>query len=92
MCVSCGICIGSCPPLALTLGDRPPEPLWQETVAKASQHDTHPVRVVFACERHAAQGARTFLDQPERAYFGGGKGTSHASPIDSDDLHVEVIP
>ena len=92
MCVSCGICIGSCPPLALTLGDRPPEPLWQETIAKASQDAAHPVRVVFACERHAAQGARAFLDQPERAYFGGGKGNSHASATDGDDMHIEVIP
>ncbi len=92
MCVSCGICIGSCPPLALTLGNRPPEPLWQETVTRASQDAAHPVRVVFTCERHAAQGARALLDQPERAYFGGGKGNSHAPPRDSDDMHVEVIP
>ncbi|MEJ2748158.1 MAG: cytochrome b N-terminal domain-containing protein, partial [Anaerolineae bacterium] len=36
MCVSCGICIGSCPPRALTLGDQPAEPLWETAVAHAS--------------------------------------------------------
>lgn len=103
LCVSCGICIGSCPPLALTLGERPAEPLWQETVARASQTAGQPVRVVFVCERHAAQGARPFLDQPERGYFGAGNGAHanrSASPLNQQptgagtgaNVRVEVIP
>jgi ferredoxin/mono/diheme cytochrome c family protein/coenzyme F420-reducing hydrogenase delta subunit len=89
MCVSCGVCIGSCPPLALTLGDQPAEPLWQEAVAKASQRGALPVRVVFTCERHAAQGARKLLDQPERAAFGGGKRDATAV---ADNMAVAIIP
>ena len=53
LCVACGICIGSCPEFALTLGKIPPEPLWQETVARAAQKAEKPVKVVFTCERHA---------------------------------------
>lgn len=60
MCVSCGICIGSCPPLALTLGDQPAEPLWETAVARAANNEK-PVKVVFTCERHALQGAKSIL-------------------------------
>ncbi|MEJ2748977.1 MAG: hydrogenase iron-sulfur subunit, partial [Anaerolineae bacterium] len=52
---------GSCPPLALTLGDQPAEPLWETAVAHATQNSENPVKVVFTCERHALQGARTIL-------------------------------
>jgi ferredoxin/coenzyme F420-reducing hydrogenase delta subunit/cytochrome c551/c552 len=62
MCVSCGICIGSCPPLALTLGDQPAEPLWETAVARAAQKSEKPVKVVFTCERHALQGAKSILN------------------------------
>jgi ferredoxin/cytochrome c551/c552 len=88
-CVSCGVCIGSCPPLALTLGDRPPEPLWQTTVARAAATGQQPVRVVFTCERHAAQGGRAYLAQPERGHFGGSDG----APVEPAVAHhVAVIP
>ncbi|MEN8171983.1 MAG: hydrogenase iron-sulfur subunit [Chloroflexota bacterium] len=53
LCVACGICIGSCPVFALALGEMPPEPLWQETISRASQSIKHPQKVVFTCERHA---------------------------------------
>ena len=68
--MSCGICIGSCPPLAITLGERPAEPLWQQTVARAAADTALPVRVVFTCERHAQQAARRYLDPAEARYFG----------------------
>ena len=89
LCVSCGICIGSCPPLAITLGERPAEPLWQQTVARASQQAGLPVRVVFTCERHAQQAAQRFLHPAEAAYFGNGQGRE---PAPVDGVHVEVIP
>jgi mono/diheme cytochrome c family protein len=47
------------------------------------------VRVVFTCERHAAQGARKLLDQPERAVFGGGKQDAAAA---TDDMRTAIIP
>ena len=87
LCVSCGICIGSCPPLAITLGDKPAEPLWQQTVARAATQSTQPVRVVFACERHAQQAARPYLDPADARLFGNGH--QAAPPVGA---HVEVIP
>lgn len=85
LCVSCGICIGSCPPLAITLGDKPAEPLWQETVARAAAEAGQSVRVVFACERHAQQAARPYLDPTDARVFGNGRGSPAAA-------HVKVIP
>lgn len=89
LCVSCGICIGSCPPLAITLGDRPAEPLWQQTVARAATDAALPVRVVFACERHAQQAGRSFLNPAEARYFGA---NGEAPPPSVGGVHVEVIP
>ncbi len=89
-CVSCGICIGSCTPLALTLGDQPPEPLWQETVAAARRGQTQPVRVVFVCERHAAHGARRFLPPAYGPVFGETAGWEQDAR--QDGMHLEVIP
>ncbi len=66
-CVSCGICIGSCDDLAITLGETPPELIW-ETVSdrlkrlQAIAPDVHQVKIVFTCERFAAQSARAYLD------------------------------
>lgn len=65
LCVSCGICVGSCDGVAVSLGDAPPELLWDAvamrlTMAKAKAPD-QPLRLVFTCDRHAAQGARPFL-------------------------------
>jgi hypothetical protein len=54
----------------MTQGDRPAEPLWEDTAARAAEGDREaggrPVKVVFTCERHAAQGARGYLreDRP----------------------------
>ena len=57
LCVGCGVCIGACEPLALTLGRAPAEPLWAEVVERARANG-RPVKVVFTCERHLAQGVR----------------------------------
>lgn len=89
LCVSCGICIGSCPPLAITLGDRPAQPLWQQTVARAGQDAGLPVRVVFACERHAQQAARRYLNPAEAHHFGA---SGAVQPASVGGVHIEVIP
>lgn len=81
LCVSCGICVGSCNDDAITLGDTPPELLWDAvamrlTMAKAKAPE-QPVRLVFTCDRHAAIGARPYLTQD--------------SPVMVADTAVEVV-
>ncbi len=66
-CVSCGICVGSCDVVAVTLGEMPPENLWLDVStrvsrAKAKYHDRS-LNVLFTCERHAAHGAAPFLEE-----------------------------
>lgn len=61
LCVSCGICIGACEPLAMTLGNVEADVLWQEVLGKVSAAQGQPVKVVFTCERHAMHGAAQFL-------------------------------
>ncbi len=78
LCVSCGICIGSCLPLALSLDGRPPETLWQTVLAHARKNGDQ-VRLTFVCERHALHGASRYL-QAE-------------SPTPTPDgLSIRVIP
>lgn len=65
LCVSCGICVGSCDAVAVTLGNVPPEMLW-DTVAfrlamAQAKAPAQGVKVLFTCERHASHGARPFL-------------------------------
>jgi len=65
LCVSCGICVGSCDILAVTMGDTPPEIMWatvatQLALTKAKAPEGK-VKVVFTCERHAAHGAQPYL-------------------------------
>jgi coenzyme F420-reducing hydrogenase delta subunit/cytochrome c2 len=81
MCVSCGVCIGSCPTNALTLGDQPVEAVWMDTVARASQQGNKPVKVVFACERHVFHGAKAVMFDRE-----------HPGALETDDQHIEVVP
>lgn len=66
LCVSCGICVGSCDVVAVTMGDAPPVMLWEDisthlTLAK-KRNPTNLLKVIFTCERHAAHGARPYLD------------------------------
>jgi len=85
MCVSCGVCIGSCPTNALTLGDVPIEPLWQETVALASAGGEKPTRVVFTCERHAAHGARPFLQAQAAAH-------GEDAALEVEGMQTRIVP
>ncbi|MFZ5918770.1 MAG: 4Fe-4S binding protein [Chloroflexota bacterium] len=82
-CVSCGICIGSCPTLAVRLGDRPAEWLWRDvsTRLRLARAGEQPLRVVFACERHTAHGARPYLR----------RSADEAAPL-VQGAAVEVIP
>jgi len=81
MCVSCGVCIGSCPTEALTLGDQPADAVWTSTVARASQQSEKPIKVVFACERHIAQGARGLMADKE-----------HPGVVDEEGKRIEIVP
>lgn len=64
LCVGCGICVGSCDGVAVTLGTPPPELLWDEVAGKlalANAKTPDGVKLIFTCERHAAQGAKPYL-------------------------------
>ncbi len=67
LCVSCGICVGSCDGVAVTMGETPPVNLWgtvsgQLALAKL-RSPIEQVQVVFTCERHAVHGARPYIEQ-----------------------------
>ena len=62
LCVSCGVCIGSCPDNALTFGDIPLNPLWKTTLSQVAEKKN--IKVVFTCERHALHGADKYFDDP----------------------------
>ncbi|MFM8424380.1 MAG: hydrogenase iron-sulfur subunit [Chloroflexota bacterium] len=62
LCVSCGVCIGSCPDNALTFGDIPLNPLWKTTLGEVAEKKN--VKVVFTCERHAMHGVGEHFNDP----------------------------
>jgi ferredoxin len=62
LCVSCGVCIGSCPDNALTFGDIPLNPLWKTTLSEVAEKKN--IKVVFTCERHALHGAGKHFEDP----------------------------
>ena len=62
LCVSCGVCIGSCPDNALTFGDIPLNPLWKTTLGQVAEKKN--VKVVFTCERHALHGVGAHFNDP----------------------------
>lgn len=75
LCVSCGICVGSCDGVAVTMGDLPPELMWASiatrlSLARATVPDEK-IKLVFTCERHAAHGAKPYVQQPETAAAAG---------------------
>jgi ferredoxin len=56
LCISCGICVGSCDGLAVSLGSDPPELLWQTislqmSLTRATAPHA-PLRLVLTCDRH----------------------------------------
>ncbi|MCB8942731.1 MAG: hydrogenase iron-sulfur subunit [Ardenticatenaceae bacterium] len=65
-CVGCGICVGSCDDFyAIQLGEQQPDAAKQRLDAHLqqakSQHPDKDIKVVFTCQRHAAQGAKPYL-------------------------------
>ena len=56
LCVSCGICIGSCDSNAISLGAVSSTTIWN--AVNARRHHAPNAEIVFTCERHAANGAR----------------------------------
>lgn len=62
LCVSCGVCIGSCPDNALTFADIPLNPLWKITLREVTKNKN--IKVVFTCERHALHGAEKHFGDP----------------------------
>ncbi|GIK54415.1 MAG: hydrogenase iron-sulfur subunit [Chloroflexi bacterium] len=68
LCVSCGICVGSCDGVAVTMGDLPPALLWDEialrlSLARAKAEE--PVKLVFTCERHATHNGRLIANEQQ---------------------------
>lgn len=62
LCVSCGVCIGSCPDNALTFGELPLDPLWENTLKQVIKKKN--VKVVFTCERHIMHGVGEHFNDP----------------------------
>ena len=71
LCVSCGICVGSCDGVAVGMGDDSPELLWETVAAQLAfaraKAPDGAVKVIFTCERHAAHGAKPFLPENGRS-------------------------
>ncbi len=67
LCVSCGLCLASCEYDALTLGTQTAETLPQLVAYRVKQirktEPERPIKMIFTCERHAAQAGRAFIDQ-----------------------------
>jgi ferredoxin/coenzyme F420-reducing hydrogenase delta subunit len=63
MCVACGVCLGSCDKDAISMGELSETAIWQSMEARLARHQGKPITLCFTCERHAAQGARPYLDQ-----------------------------
>lgn len=82
LCVSCGLCVGSCDVNAISLGDDlSTEILGQALQTRLAQRRavSGKFKVVFTCERHAVQGAYPYLSREA------------AGPME-DGLEVIVIP
>ncbi|HNB35970.1 MAG TPA: hydrogenase iron-sulfur subunit [Anaerolineales bacterium] len=62
LCVSCGVCIGSCPDNALTFGDIPLDPMWKTTLSTVAEKKD--IKVIFTCERHALHGVDNAFNDP----------------------------
>lgn len=87
LCVSCGICIGSCDTMAISMGENKPELLWQdiaqrlELAKQNSSSPEQPIKLIFTCERHAAHAAHNYALAADAD-----------STIKTDDAVVEVMP
>ena len=62
LCVSCGICLGSCDSYAITLGSYSMDVIKRAVVTRLAARRAPNARVVLTCERHAAQHPHTNRD------------------------------
>ena len=64
LCVSCGICVGSCEYDAIQVGELNAKAMKEATKLLLTQakENAEDVKIVFACERHTAHGARPYLN------------------------------
>jgi len=66
LCVSCGVCVGSCDVHAISVGPLSHAALWTivgKRVASARERVPNgKVTIAYTCERHADQGARPYLN------------------------------
>lgn len=69
LCVSCGICGGSCAWDAVGLGDWPNDLVWAEIVEqlKGAADLYHHLVLVFACQRHMNHGAQRLIAKLNQA-------------------------
>jgi ferredoxin/coenzyme F420-reducing hydrogenase delta subunit/quinol-cytochrome oxidoreductase complex cytochrome b subunit len=64
LCVACGVCLGSCEFDAVSLNDLSEDAVWQIVQERLKRHPAQPATICFTCERHAAHGARPYLNSP----------------------------
>ena len=80
-CVSCGICVGSCEYNAIEVGELNALAMKEASklLLSEAKEKAEDVKVVFACERHAAHGAKPYLE-------------ASASPKQEGDPRIVTIP
>ncbi len=63
-CVSCGICVGSCEYNAIEVGELNAAAMKEASklLLSEAKEKAEDVKVVFACERHTAHGARPYVE------------------------------
>ncbi|HET9913950.1 MAG TPA: cytochrome b N-terminal domain-containing protein [Anaerolineales bacterium] len=62
LCVTCGVCLGSCDRGAIAMGKLTDAAISQSIETRLAHHKDKRVTLCFTCERHAAQGARPYLN------------------------------
>ena len=87
LCVSCGICVGSCDGVAVTMGNTPPEMLWETVSAQLTlargKVPVEEMTVVFTCERHASHGAKPYLPN---------SGDDYTAIAEAQHIEVIAVP
>jgi coenzyme F420-reducing hydrogenase delta subunit/cytochrome c2 len=82
LCVACGICIGSCQPDALSLNGQFGDIQLRTLVQQATTTSGSAVRLVFTCERHAAQAKLIVANEQD----------NQIGKVLSDPVNTLVIP
>ncbi len=99
LCVSCGICIGSCDGMAVDLTDLKTSDYYRSILTRIRAAKTKtgtPIPVVFTCERHATHGASQkpafSRNTPQRSGVGEKAGFYEVIVVPCvGDLHPNVV-